>query len=65
MVDEQNKAAARHQGVSVDKAQARRERQAQSLRRNLVRRKSQVRERTKDDALQSPTEGAEDEPSQR
>ncbi len=70
MAEEQNKAAARNHGVSLDKGRpedkilARRDRQAQALRQNLARRKAQARDRTKGAADQSPADGAEDEPSQ-
>ena len=52
MAEGKNKAAARNQERPSEKTLARRERQAQALRRNLVRRKAQMRTRTKDEPSQ-------------
>jgi hypothetical protein len=52
MAEEKNKVAARNQERSPDKSLARRERQAQALRQNLVRRKAQMRDRRKDEPSQ-------------
>ena len=70
MAEGQNKAAAQNQGISSDKGRlsdknlARRDRQTQALRQNLVRRKAQMRHRTKGDVPHNPAEAAKDEPSQ-
>jgi len=63
MVDNQDKPASRAEKQPVDKQQARRERQAQSLRQNLVRRKAQIREQRDSEAASGATTGNGDERS--
>ena len=63
MADNQDTSASRAEKQPVDKQQARRERQAQSLRQNLVRRKAQIREQRDGEAAPGPAAGKGDEPS--
>lgn len=63
MTEERNKAAPPDKQQPVDKRMQRRERQAQALRRNLVRRKAQMRGRAKGDGPQSAATEAPGEPS--
>ena len=63
MADDQDKSAARGAKQPVDKQQARRERQAQSLRQNLARRKAQMRGLRESETGPSSETGNGDEPS--
>ena len=64
MADKQSKTPVGNQERPVDKTLARRDRQAQALRRNLARRKAQMRDRTEGDVAQGAAERPKDEPSQ-
>jgi hypothetical protein len=59
MVQKQDKTASG--GTHAEKKRARQERQAQSLRQNLLRRKAQIRDRTAADSAPGAVETREDE----